>query len=66
MAIPSTSKEMLRFYMQLNETEQQSVLQTIKTIISGRSEHHKIITLEDYYFELESVETALDSELMLH
>ena len=61
MAIPSTCQEMLRYYMQLNEAEQQSVLQMVKTFINNRNKHHKIVTLEDYYHELELADAEMDA-----
>ena len=59
MAIPSTTQEMLRYYMQLNEAEQQSVLQLIKTFINNRKEHYKTVTLEEYYHELELADAEM-------
>ena len=59
MAIPSTTQEMLRCYMQLNEAEQQSVLQLIKTFQATRKELSKAVTPEDYYYELELAEAEM-------
>jgi hypothetical protein len=57
MASPSLSrsKEMLRNFLQLNDAEQKSVLQMIKTFLKGREEHFERVTIEQYNREIDEV-----------
>lgn len=61
MATPSLSKEMLRYFTQLNDAEQKSVLQMLKTFLSSRKGDFKPQTLEEYNRELEEADRRIES-----
>jgi predicted transcriptional regulator len=60
MATPSLSKEMLRYFTQLNAAEQKSVLQMIKTFLSSRKDEIKPVSLEEYNRELEEADAEIE------
>ena len=60
MATPSLSKEMLRYFTQLNAAEQKSVLQMIKTFLSSRKDEIKPVSLEEYNRELEKADAEIE------
>jgi DNA-directed RNA polymerase len=55
MASPSLSrsKEMLRSFIQLNDAEQKSVLQMIKTFLKSREKQSERVTIEQYNREID-------------
>lgn len=61
MPSQTLSKEMLRYYSQLNPNEQESVLQLIKTFLSGRKDEPNPMTLEEYNIELEQADAEIDT-----
>ncbi|HWK02977.1 MAG TPA: hypothetical protein VNS58_05075 [Puia sp.] len=61
MATPSISREMLRYFTQLNDAEQKSVLQMIKTFLSTRKDDFKPVSLEDYNRELEEADAEIEA-----
>ncbi|HET6255021.1 MAG TPA: hypothetical protein VFE32_13150 [Puia sp.] len=60
MSTSSLSKEMLRYFTQLNDAEQKSVLQMIKTFLSTRSIESKPQSLEEYNRELEEADLRIE------
>lgn len=60
MATPSLPQEMLRYFLQLNDAEQKSVLQMLKTFISGRKGEVKPITIEEYNREIDEADAEID------
>jgi predicted transcriptional regulator len=61
MATPSLSREMLRYFTQLNAAEQKSVLQMIKTFLSSRKDDLKPVSLEEYNRELEEADAEIEA-----
>jgi hypothetical protein len=61
MATPSLSKEMLRYFTQLNAAEQMSILQMIKTLSISRRDDFKPQTLEEYNRELEEADRRIEA-----
>ena len=61
MATPSLSREMLRYFTQLNAAEQKSVLQMIKTFLSSRKDEFKPVSLEEYNRELEEADAEIET-----
>ena len=61
MATSSISQEMLQCFMQLNEAEQASVLQMIKTFLNSRKNEMKPVTLEEYNSELEQADAEIEA-----
>ena len=61
MATPSLSREMLRYFTQLNAAEQKSVLQMIKTFLSSRKDEFKPVSLEEYNRELEEADAEIEA-----
>ncbi len=61
MATPPLSREMLRYFTQLNDAEQKSVLQMIKTFLSSRTDDFKPVSLEQYNRELEEADSEIES-----
>jgi predicted transcriptional regulator len=61
MATPSLSQEMLRYFMQLNDAEQKSVLQMLKTFLTSRRDVLKPVTLEEYNRELEQADAEIEA-----
>ena len=61
MATPSLSREMLRYFTQLNAAEQKSVLQMIKTFLSSRKDEIKPVSLEEYNRELEEADAEIEA-----
>ena len=60
MATSSLSREMQRYFTQLNAAEQKSVVQLIKTFLSSRKEDFKPQTLEEYNRELEEADQRIE------
>ena len=60
MATPSLSKEMLRYFTQLNAAEQMSIFQMIKTLSMSRRDDFKPQTLEEYNRELEEADRRIE------
>ncbi len=61
MATPSLSKEMLRYFTQLNAAEQKSVLQMIKTFLGTRRDDFKPMSLAEYNRELEEADAEIEA-----
>jgi hypothetical protein len=61
MSTPSLSKEMLRYFTQLNAAEQKSVVLLIKTFLSGRRGDFTPQTLEEYNRELEEADQRIEA-----
>ncbi len=61
MATQPISQEMMQYFMQLNEAEQKSILQMIKTFLHGRSGDIKPVTLEEYNKELEQNDAEIEA-----
>lgn len=61
MATHSLSKEMLRYFTQLNDAEQKSVLQLIKTFLSSRKDAFTPQTIEEYNRELEEANQRIEA-----
>ena len=58
MATTSLSEEMIKNFVKLNEAEQKSILQMIKTFISSKEKEFVPQTLEEYNTE---IQTALEA-----
>ncbi|MDR3712033.1 MAG: hypothetical protein P4L51_04400 [Puia sp.] len=61
MATSPLSKEMLRYFTQLNAAEQKSVLQMIKTFLGNRKDDFKPVSLEQYNRELEEADAEIEA-----
>lgn len=61
MATPSISKEMLSYFMQLNDAERKPVLEMVKTFIGSRKNEMKHQTLEEYNQELEQADAEIEA-----
>jgi hypothetical protein len=61
MASTPLSKEMLRYFTQLNDAEQKSVLQMIKTFLSSRTDNFTPQTLEEYNRQLEEADQRIEA-----
>jgi hypothetical protein len=57
----STSAEMLTYFMQLNETERQSVVDLLKTFATSRKDNFTPQSLHDYNEELEQADAEIAS-----
>ncbi|MEI9944932.1 MAG: hypothetical protein WDN26_12025 [Chitinophagaceae bacterium] len=54
-------EEMLQYFSRLNEAEQQSVLEMIKTFIQSRKTEFGPVTLEEYNQELEAADNEIEN-----
>ncbi len=61
MATPSISKEMLNYFMQLNDAERKSVLEMVKTFLDSRKNEVKPQSLEEYNRELEQADAEIEA-----
>ena len=61
MATPSISKEMLNYFMQLNDAEKKSVLEMVKTFLGSRKNEIYQQTLEEYSQELEQADAEIEA-----
>jgi hypothetical protein len=61
MATPSIPREMLRYFLQLNDAEQKSVLQMIKTFLSSRGDEFRPVSLEEYNRELDEADAEIEA-----
>ncbi len=61
MATPSISKEMLSYFMQLNDAERKPVLEMVKTFIGSRKNEMKHQPLEEYNQELEQADAEIEA-----
>jgi hypothetical protein len=61
MATSSLSREMQRYFTQLNAAEQKSIVQLIKTFLGSRKEDFKPQTLEEYNRELEEADLRIEA-----
>jgi len=61
MSAASISKEMLRYFKQLNHAEQEQVLQMIKTLLINRKDNFKAASLQEYNQELEQGDAEIDA-----
>lgn len=61
MAIQSTSKEMLKYFMQLNDAERKSVLELIKTFLNSRKSEASVQSLQEYNNELEQADAEIEA-----
>ena len=61
METGAIKEEMLQYFSRLNDAEQQSVLEMIKTFIKGRSKEFGPVTLEEYNRELEEADAEIES-----
>ncbi len=55
----ATSKEMLNYFMQLNEKEKQSVVNLLKTFLINRKENPVPQSIEEYNQEIEMVDAEI-------
>jgi predicted transcriptional regulator len=60
MATSPLSKEMLRYFTQLNDAEQKSILQMIKTFLSSRKGDLEPVSLEQYNRELDEADAEIE------
>jgi hypothetical protein len=60
MTTTTIEQEMLHYFTRLNEKEQQSLLNLIKTFISSRKDFEPQ-TLEEYNNELEQADTEIEA-----
>ena len=61
MATPSISKEMLNYFVQLNDAEKKSVLEMVKTFLGSRKNEINQQTLEEYNHELEQADAEIEA-----
>lgn len=61
MSAASISKEMLRYFNQLNYAGQEQVLQMIKTLLINRKDNFKAASLQEYNQELERGDAEIDA-----
>jgi hypothetical protein len=61
MASPSLSREMLRYFTQLNPAEQKSVLQLVKTFITSRKDDLTPVSMAEYNRELEEADAEIEA-----
>ena len=61
METTSISQEMLHHFTQLNEAEQKSVLELIKTFLYNRPSASSAQTLEEYNRELEDADAEIEA-----
>jgi len=61
METGAIKEEMLQYFSRLNDAEQQSVLEMIKTFIKGRGREFGPVTLEEYNRELEEADAEIES-----
>lgn len=61
MATPSISKEMLNYFMQLNDAERKSVLEMVKTFLGSRKNEINQQNLEEYNQELEQADAEIEA-----
>jgi len=59
--------EMFNYFTQLNDAEKKSVIQMLKTFLSGRTEKSERITIEQYNKELDEAEAEFEKgEVVTH
>lgn len=61
MATPSISKEMLNYFMQLNDAEKKSVLEMVKKFLGSRKNEINQQTQEEYNHELEQADAEIEA-----
>ena len=61
MSADSISKDMLRYFNQLNHAERKKVLQMIKTFLVNRKDNFKAASLEAYNQESEQGDAEIDA-----
>ena len=59
MTTTTTSAEMLTYFMQLNDTERQSVVDLLKTFTTNRKDNFAAQSLQDYNEELERADAEI-------
>ena len=59
--------EMFNYFTQLNDAEKKSVIQMLKTFLSGRTEKSERVTIEQYNQELDEAEAEFEKgEVVTH
>lgn len=67
MSSSPISKEMLQYFMQLNDAEKKSVLELVKTFLTNRPNNMQPQNLEEYNKELDEADTDIEAgEFILH
>jgi hypothetical protein len=67
MSTPATSQKMLDYFNQLNNEQQKSILQMVKTFLSNRKESAGSQSLEEYTKELEQADAEIEAgDFILH
>ena len=61
MATQPIAQEMMQYFIQLNDAEQKSVLQMIKTFLNSRSSDFKPVSLDEYNQELEENDAEIEA-----
>ena len=61
METSSISQEMLNHFTQLNDAEQQSVLEMVKTFVRSKATNSTTQTLEEYNRELERADAEIEA-----
>lgn len=59
MTTSPATQEMLTYFMQLNDTEKQSVVNLLKTFLTSRKENFAPQSLQDYNEELERADAEI-------
>ncbi len=63
----SVKNELLQYFFQLNDAEQQSVLDMIKTFTKRHNTEFKPVTLDEYNTELEEADKEIeDGDFVTH
>ena len=67
MSASATSQELITYFNQLNNAEQKTVLQMLKTFLSNRKEPGNAQSPEDYTKELEQADAEIEAgDFVLH
>jgi hypothetical protein len=67
MSSPVTSQELISYFNQLSNAEQQTVLQMLKSFLHNRKEGEGSESLEDYTKELEQADAEIEAgDFVLH
>ncbi|HMR92375.1 MAG TPA: hypothetical protein PKC69_08670 [Chitinophagaceae bacterium] len=61
MASSSISREMMNYFMQLNDAEKKSVLAMIKTFLNSRKPEMQTQSLKEYNSELEQADAEIEA-----
>lgn len=61
MSVQTISQEMLQYFTRLNDEQQNSVLQMIKTFLHGRDAALNPVSVEEYNNELEQNDAEIEA-----